>query len=315
MEWIAPLIGTGYLLGWAAQANARSDAYKRWPRQRLLCASVAVVLLGFCFSEWVMHQAHGDYRWHMAQHVLIGMVAPLLLVCSAPGTLLLRALPVAIARRLVRCWHSRPLCWAWHPLPASVLHIGGMYLLYLTPLFTWGMAHPAGHVWLHLHFLLAGYLYCQAILGGPDRLPGTASRRTRGMWLWCSAGLHALLGKLMYAGPWPDGAGIASDSLRQGAMLMYYAGDLAELMLMVVFFATRIGLPLAGRYGVGLTAKLRGGDRRRAVSAAVMAGRSLICQHLPLPCLAARPAVIAHFEGPQDEHHFEHAAARYFPER
>ncbi|MCK0537981.1 cytochrome c oxidase assembly protein [Alcanivorax quisquiliarum] len=238
MEWIAPLIGTGYLLGWAAQANARSDAYKRWPRQRLLCASVAVVLLGFCFSEWVMHQAHGDYRWHMAQHVLIGMVAPLLLVCSAPGTLLLRALPVAIARRLVRCWHSRPLCWAWHPLPASVLHIGGMYLLYLTPLFTWGMAHPAGHVWLHLHFLLAGYLYCQAILGGPDRLPGTASRRTRGMWLWCSAGLHALLGKLMYAGPWPDGAGIASDSLRQGAMLMYYAGDLAELMLMVVFFAT-----------------------------------------------------------------------------
>ena len=185
-----------------------------------------------------MHRAHQDFRWHMGQHLVMGMFAPLLLVCAAPGTLLLRAVPVAWARWLVWLGHRTPLRWGWHPLVASLLNVGGMYLLYMTPLFLWSLHHPLGHVLVHVHFVLAGFLYCQAILAGPDRIPGVASRRLRGTVLWVSAGMHAILGKLMYARPWPEGTPFSEAMLQQGAMLMYYGGDLAELLLMLVFFAT-----------------------------------------------------------------------------
>lgn len=51
---------------------------------------------------------HGDFRGHMAQHLLIGMYAPLALVLGAPVTLLLRALPAHRARRSAGLLRSRP---------------------------------------------------------------------------------------------------------------------------------------------------------------------------------------------------------------
>ena len=45
---------------------------------------------------------------HMVTHLLLGMLAPLLLVLAAPVTLLLRTLPLAAARRVSRVLTSRP---------------------------------------------------------------------------------------------------------------------------------------------------------------------------------------------------------------
>jgi hypothetical protein len=87
---------------------------------------LAIAAGGFLFA---------DLRGHMAQHLLIGMFAPLGLVLAAPVTLALRTLPVKAARRLATLLRSRPARWVGHPVTALALNSGGMFLLYLTPLY------------------------------------------------------------------------------------------------------------------------------------------------------------------------------------
>ena len=53
--------------------------------------------------------ADTSYVAHMGAHVLLGMLAPLLLVLAAPVTLLLRTLPVSTARQLSHLLASRPI--------------------------------------------------------------------------------------------------------------------------------------------------------------------------------------------------------------
>src|SRR5690606_757641 len=107
--------------------------------------------------------------------LLLGMFAPLALVLGAPVSLLLRSLPRRGARVCLALLHSPPLRLLTRPWMALLLNIGGMYLLYLTPLFAAMASSPALHVLVHLHFLLAGYLFCWAILAGPD--PGLRPAR------------------------------------------------------------------------------------------------------------------------------------------
>ncbi len=68
--------------------------------------------------------AHHDFRGHMAQHMLIGMYAPLALVLAAPVTLALRTLPPAGARRVTTLLHGRPRAPAHPPAAALALSTG-----------------------------------------------------------------------------------------------------------------------------------------------------------------------------------------------
>jgi putative membrane protein len=51
-------------------------------------------MLGLATSPPLEALAHADARGHMAQHLLLGMYAPLALVLGAPLTLLLGSIPL-----------------------------------------------------------------------------------------------------------------------------------------------------------------------------------------------------------------------------
>ncbi len=55
--------------------------------------------------------------------------------------------------------------------------------------------------------------------------------------LFAGTAAHALLAKLMYGHGYPRGAGAAPEDLEVAAVMMYYGGDLAELLLAVLLFA------------------------------------------------------------------------------
>ena len=55
--------------------------------------------------------------------------------------------------------------------------------------------------------------------------------------LFAAIAAHAVLGKLMYAYGFPRDAGLELAEIEAAAQLMYYGGDLAELILALVFFA------------------------------------------------------------------------------
>lgn len=223
----------GYLLAVWQQWCSR----RRWPWLRVGCWLSGSFLLGLSLLPGVMHHAHLDLRWHMGQHVLMSMLAPLLLVLAAPVTLLLRSMPVAAARPLAGLLGGPLFGFLCHPLTALVLNIGGMYLLYATPLYAASLESAALHNLVHIHFILAGYLFCQAVLGGPDKAAASAGFGLRLGVLLTAIAAHAILGKLMFGYLWPVRLDYSAQHIQAAAQLMYYAGDLAEMLLLIILLA------------------------------------------------------------------------------
>lgn len=178
----------------------------------------------------------GDFRSHMLQHLMIGMYAPLALVLGAPVTLVLRSAPVPAGRVIGRALHSRPMALLSHPIVGLLLTVGGMAVLCFTPLYTATLTSPLLHQAVHLHFLLAGYMFAYAI-AGPDPAPHRPSVPFRLVVLGIAITAHASIAQLIYAGALVQ-VDAPAVQLRGAADLMYYGGDIAELLLAVAMVST-----------------------------------------------------------------------------
>ncbi|PJE98023.1 cytochrome c oxidase assembly protein [Streptomyces carminius] len=223
---VAAAVVAGYLLA-ALRLRRRGDV---WPPSRDLCFAAGGTALA---AAAVLDPPGGPFTAHMAGHLVTGMAAPLLLVLARPLTLVLRVLgPGPLRRALLAAAHSRPAGWLLFPPLAAAVDVGGLWLLYRTPL--WAAAHgrPLLAAVLHLHVLAAGVLFTFAVC----RLDPVRRRwglPWRGAALLGAGAAHAVLAKSLYAAP-PPGTGLAGADLRTGAQLMYYGGDLVEVALAAV---------------------------------------------------------------------------------
>ncbi|MEU1720526.1 cytochrome c oxidase assembly protein [Nonomuraea sp. NPDC005692] len=201
-----------------------------WSRWRTASFAGGCALVTVALTDPVASLAATDFRGHMLQHLLIGMLAPLALALGAPVTLLLRSLPVAHAGRLTRTLRGPAVHLLANPWTALALSAGGMAALYCTPLYGLVPAPP-----VHAHFLLAGYLFAW-VVAGPDPAPRRPPVPVRLAVVGVAIAVHASLSRVMYAGwlalPAP------SDQLRGAAEIMYYGGDAAELLLALALAAS-----------------------------------------------------------------------------
>lgn len=230
------LVVVGVLLAYAVAA-ALERRGRGWSLWRAGSFALGAVLLATAVLPPLAPWAHRDLRGHMVQHLLLGMMAPLALVLGAPVTLLLRRVPVAVGRRISAVLKSRFVQRLTHPATALAVDTGGLYLLYLTPLYGAIHGRPLLNAALHLHFLAAGYLFAASI-AGPDPAPHRPRFRVRLAVLFVAMAAHATLAKTMYAYGWPRGAGHDAAQIRDAAQIMYYGGDAAELLLAVALFAS-----------------------------------------------------------------------------
>ncbi|MER6633510.1 cytochrome c oxidase assembly protein [Streptomyces sp. NPDC000987] len=224
----------GYLL--AVRRVRRRNPARGWSTRRSASFLTGLALLAVALLPPTAPAAHSDFRAHMAQHMLIGMYAPPALVLAAPVTLLLRALPPRRARRVTAVLHSRPARLAAHPAVALALSTGTLGLLYFTPLYDTAMAHPAGHRLMNAHFLASGCLFAHAV-AGPDPAPARPGVRARLVCLGVAIAAHALISQALYGGFFVD-IHAPVEQVRQGAEIMYYGGDIAELLLAAALVAT-----------------------------------------------------------------------------
>ena len=220
-------------------ARARRFAGRSWPARRTAVFVIGLVLVGVAVSPALHALGRHDLRVHMVQHLLLGMFAPLALVLAAPVTLLLGVLPVAGRGTVGGLLRSRALHGLALPATAAVLDMGGLYLLYLTPLYALTTTDVLAHHVVDLHVLLAGCLFTWSI-AGPDPAPRRPTVTLRALVLVAAGAAHAYLAKLLYARApeLPPGGSPDPDQVRVAAQLMYYGGDLAELALAVALFAT-----------------------------------------------------------------------------
>jgi putative membrane protein len=196
-------------------------------------------LLGLGTADVAVLLPQHDFPAHMVGHVLLGMLAPLLMVSGAPVTAALRTLPVTAARRLSRVLRSAPVAVLTHPVTAAVLSVGGLWLLYRTELHL-----TAPPLLVQVHTLLAGYLMTAALVGRDPVAHRTPLGLRAGV-LVIAVAAHNVLAKSLVAAP---PVGVPAEQALTGAQVMYYLGAPVEIALFVL-----LGLEWARR------------DRRRAV--------------------------------------------------
>ena len=152
-----------------------------WPVGRTVAFALGVSAMDFATSGGLGVYAKFSFEYHMIAHMVIGMVAPIGLVLGAPITLALRTLPQGrtpdergIRGMLIAFLHSRYSLLLTNPLTALALFDGSLFVLYFTNLFGNLMQSHVGHLFMNIHFLLAGFLFFHVIIGidpNPRKIP------------------------------------------------------------------------------------------------------------------------------------------------
>lgn len=233
-----------YLAG-VRRLAARGD---RWPVLRTVSWSAGVLLLWWCTNGSLNVYQEFQFSLHMLVHMLLGMAVPLLLVPGAPITLAMRA----IAKRrdgtrggrewLLAIVHSKYMQVVGHPIVSAAIFVLSLWVFYYTPIFGWAMRDHLGHVWMVVHFVGAGYLFIQAIIGidpGPARPPfalrlvlliGT-------MVFHAFFGLVLMTGEALLVADWFGAMGNGLDALQdqqEGGGIAWSIGEIPTVILAII---------------------------------------------------------------------------------
>ncbi|HEY1840018.1 MAG TPA: cytochrome c oxidase assembly protein [Mycobacterium sp.] len=157
-----------YLAG-VRRLRRRGD---EWPMGRTVAWLLGCTALLFVSSSGVGRYMPAMFSMHMAAHMLLSMLVPILLVLGGPVGLALRALPAAgrgdppgMREWLLAALHSRLSRILTNPVVATALFVAGFYGLYLGGLFDAAVGSHIGHLVMNVHFLASGYLFYWVVIG------------------------------------------------------------------------------------------------------------------------------------------------------
>jgi putative copper resistance protein D len=224
-----------------------------WPWWRTASFVLGTVSLFAVTGTWLNAYSMVLFSTHMAQHMVLSMVAPILLLLGAPVTLALRALPrgrgaAGVPRALLlEALHSRFARFVSHPLFTVPLFLVSLYGVYFTPLFDALMGNAAGHEFMLAHFLVTGLLFFGPILA-QDPWPRRAGHGGRILELVVPMPFHAFFGVAVmmssslitttFADP-PPGWGIdpLADQATAGSIAWSFGELPTVLVVAVVLFS------------------------------------------------------------------------------
>ena len=169
----------------------------KWPVGRTISFALGISTIDFATSGGLGVYAHFAFSWHMVSHMVLGMIAPIGIVLGAPITLALRTLPQSrdgiergVRGLLLTALHSRYSKVVTNPVVALAIFDGSLFALYFTPLFGSMMQSHQGHLFMSLHFLLAGILFFHVIVG-VDPNPRKVPHLVRIVILFAAMSIHA----------------------------------------------------------------------------------------------------------------------------
>jgi putative copper resistance protein D len=225
----------------------------KWPVGRTISFAIGISAIDFATSGGLGLYAQFSFSWHMIAHMTLGMIAPIAIVLSAPITLALRTLPQGrnkeergVRGTVLSVLHSRYSAIIVNPVGALAIFDGSLFALYFTPLFNNLMNNHAGHLFMNIHFLLAGFLFFHVIIGvdpNPKRPPFLARIVT----LLAAMSIHAFFSvALMSATTQIDGGYFATlqtpwitDLLadqKKGGAIGWAMGEIPILIALVATF-------------------------------------------------------------------------------
>ncbi len=172
---------------------------------------------------------------HMTQHVLLGIVVPLLVVLAAPVTLALQSAGPGTRAGLRRTLHGGVGRVLGHPLVGWGLFGGGLVLLYLTPALDLAQRNDLAHGAMHAHVVLAGVLFL-APLVGLDALPHRPPHPARLLAVLAAVPFHAVVAVALLSATSPvaPDAYPSLDDQRVAAAIFWGAGELLTLTVAAI---------------------------------------------------------------------------------
>jgi cytochrome c oxidase assembly factor CtaG/putative copper export protein len=164
---VALLLAAGYLAGVWRLAEP-------WPRRRTAAWLAGCLVLLVATSSGLGRYAPAMFSVEAADHMLIGMLAPMLLALGAPLTLARAAVrPSGLPGP--REWLTGPGRGrlATQPLLVTVLFVGAPFLFYFTDAYDVTVRFHWAHLGMDLVFLVIGYLFAWTVVGA-DPTPAPA---------------------------------------------------------------------------------------------------------------------------------------------
>ena len=169
----------------------------KWPVGRTIAFALGISAVDFATSGGLGLYSHFAFANHMMAHMVLGMIAPIGIVLGAPITLALRTLPLGrnqeesgIRGTFIELLHSKLSKFYTNPIVALVIFDGSLFALYFTPLFGNIMQGHSGHFFMSLHFLLAGFLFFQVLIG-IDPLPRKVPHIAKIIVIFAAMSIHA----------------------------------------------------------------------------------------------------------------------------
>lgn len=219
-------------------------ARRSWPLWRtvLFLGGLAAVLAAL--ASPIDALALDLFSIHMVQHMLLIVVAAPLLLAGAPLRPLLRGLPVAVRRTVIRpIAGNRAVRGILHlvrqPLVAAGLYVVGLYVWHVPAVYGAAIDQPALHAAEHLWFLVTALIFWSVVID-PEPFRATLPYAARIVFLLLVGaaqntilgGLLAFSTRLFYVHYEKTTAAYAVDAVgdqRLGGAIMWVPGDLIFL--------------------------------------------------------------------------------------
>ena len=169
----------------------------KWPIGRTVAFAIGISAVDFATSGGLGVYSRFAFSNHMMAHMVLGMIAPIGIVLGAPITLALRTLPQGrnkeewgVRGAFIAILHSKLSRIYTNPVVALAIFDGSLFVLYFTPLFGNLMQGHSGHFFMSLHFLLAGVLFFQVIIG-VDPMPNKIPHLVKIIIIFAAMSIHA----------------------------------------------------------------------------------------------------------------------------
>ena len=231
------LLGAVGVLLYARAVRRLRSGGAAWSRGRSAAWYGGLAVVALATQSGLSRYGGVLFSVHMAQHLLLTVVAPPLLALGAPATLALRVLPVTGAGyRSARGWlvagiRSPLIRVLSAPAVALGLVVVGTFGVCFSGVFDTLMRQHAGHLLMELFFLAAGCLLFWPLLS-PDPLPTRPGPRVRLLIValtipfQAAVGLAILASNRVLAADWfgglgrPWGSSLAADQHTAGVVAL-----------------------------------------------------------------------------------------------
>ncbi len=145
---------------------------ERWSWWRLTSWTAGWAVIVFVTCSGVATYAPVLLSVHLAQHLTLAVIAPILLTLGGPVTLALRGTRPSPdpawrgTHEWTTAWIDHPITRMMaHPLMALGMYAGGLYAMYFTGLYELSLRSHAVHLLMMVHLVGAGYFFFWLLVG------------------------------------------------------------------------------------------------------------------------------------------------------